>query len=88
MVLVTVVTGRYLAPRVRAGALAPGTAAIRLLIALIVTPPTAALIVFAIARAAALPDAVATLPLATYAAYSVGLVCFIVTNRRMRRSTQ
>jgi hypothetical protein len=79
---------RVLVPRVRRHELPAARASIRLLVVLIVVPPVLALMLYA-ASFALSRDSVAlarSIPLGTYAAYSVGLVCFIVANRSFRRT--
>jgi hypothetical protein len=87
LVAIAALCYRVLMPRVRRRELPAARASIRLLVVLIVVPPLLALMLFA--GSFALPgDSVAlarAIPIGTYAAYSVGLVCFIVANRSFQR---
>lgn len=83
VVAVAVICNAVFAPRLGSGQSARGTASVITLLALLVTPAVAATIaVTAAARTGTFPYGG---PLYFYAGYAVGLVCFIVLNRRFRR---
>jgi len=77
-----VVCNARFAARVRRGAVSRGEAATVTLIVLLTVPAVAA--VGASAALAALSDAPFSAMLFFYGGYAVGLVCFIVLNRRFR----
>ncbi|HEX7035492.1 MAG TPA: hypothetical protein VF210_06945 [Pseudomonadales bacterium] len=68
-------------PRLRAGRASSGIASLITLAVLLVTPTVAA----AVAAAVAVDRGVVGAPLFFYLGYAVGLVCFIVLNRKYRR---
>ena len=70
-----------LVPRLESGRVSRGSASLITLAVLLLTPTVAA----AVAAAVAAGRGVVGAPLFFYLGYAVGLVCFIVLNRRYRR---
>ena len=74
---------RDLHPRLKDGRASHGKAWAASLLALLISPTVAALIVLTVAAGAT--PAVYGATMYFYVGYAVGLVCFIVLNRRFRR---
>lgn len=79
VVAVAAVCNALLSPRVRDGETSRGRASAITLVALLVTPALATSVILAAFDVPAMP-----LMLYFHAGYAVGLVCFIVLNRRYR----
>jgi hypothetical protein len=79
VVAVAAVCNAVLVPRVQSGDTTRGRASIVTLVALLVTPTLATAVILAVFEAPVMP-----LTVYFYAGYAVGLVCFIVLNRRYR----
>jgi hypothetical protein len=79
VVAVAAICNAVLVPRVRAGETSRGRASVTTLLALLVTPPLATMLVLTVFEAPMMP-----LMIYFYGGYAVGLVCFIVLNRRYR----
>jgi hypothetical protein len=86
VVAVAVVCNAVLAPRVRSGQTTHGQASAASLAALLIAPAVAATLVVAVAGGPV--PAPYGLSLFFYGGYAVGLVCFIVLNRRFRGLAQ
>jgi hypothetical protein len=87
--IVAVIVHQLLLPRVVAGRLPATRASVILLASLIAAPPAAALMLYCVGLAVGgetWTAAARALPVATYAAYSIGFVCFIVASRRFQRA--
>jgi hypothetical protein len=79
VVAVAAICNAVLAPRVRAGETSRGRASVITLVALLVTPTLATTLILTLFEAPMMP-----LMVYFYGGYAVGLVCFIVLNRRYR----
>ena len=89
VVAVAAVCHAIFAPRLRAGGASYGRASAVTLLALLITPAVAAIAAVAV-LAPPSPAAAGTpvgygITMYFYAGYAVGLVCFLVLNRRFRR---
>jgi MFS family permease len=79
IVAVAALCNALLSPRVRSGDTSRGRASAITLVALLVTPAFATLLILVAFEVPAVP-----LTVYFYGGYAVGLVCFIVLNRRYR----
>lgn len=76
---VAAVCNALLVPRVRSGETSRGRASVVTLLSLLVAPPLATALILTVFEAPMMP-----IMIYFYGGYSVGLVCFIVLNRRFR----
>jgi hypothetical protein len=79
VVAVAAVCNAMLVPRVRSGETTRGRASVVTLVALLIAPALATPVILTVFEAPVMP-----LMVYFYAGYAVGLVCFIVLNRRYR----